>query len=952
MGFPSEQLELTAEISPGADLTADPSTWTWTTLTCTHPSDPSRTISRLMDTPISIRKGVAVGGNQQQTTSATLQLFNHDGALTPELASSPYWPYVDVGTPIRLRMRTTTAVLFQDTFTRTVASGFGTNDSGITYNYYSGTTADLSVNGTTGRISHPSVNVLRMAISNAVYTIRDSDTVFDFSVPALATGAALSIGVQARYQDSLNSLWCSAELLVGGNMQVGVRQQVAGVFTDVAFSGTVGTYSAGVLTRLRVQIVGDRIRMRAWPAASAEPAAWQLDTRQTTFLGAGRHGFLSVTQFGNTNTHPFVFTVDNLTVTQPPYDRVEGYIADIRPVFVPQAGGTTWSTVMVDVGGIGILTEKQQAPSFSPMRRSVQEATEIPVAYWPLEDDDGSTFAVSAFPGGPQMSVVGPAVFGFSSGIPTEQYLSRYGTKPMVSVAAGARLSGVVPQSAVVTEWAVSVIGDFFAPGVSPPLAEMRIVQWDTPSGTHNRWALIASGTLGYVVRAYNDALGTTTDVVTYSAASFVRSTYTVEGHQTGGNVFAELFINDISIASGTVASTQAPITRLTINPDRVNTTASTDPYGIRFVVGHARVLDEITAHDTPHYTVVETGVTVTSSTAWYQEPAHRRLERLCQEERVPFQYRGTPGTTGMTLLNAQQDGTFTSLTGAAVEAESGGLLYEHRFGYEYLPRSVRYNQAAKLVINMATYAYADSTDSGDVLVPQLDSRATNYWTVTRTNGASGSWAADAAYRKRRGTIAEERTLDVLTDDVTTDHAAWRVHLGVDGVGANYPSVLLDLAANPGLIDAWLYCLLGDRVQRTNQPTIAGVGTIDQVLVGTVETISPTSWEVVAAVTAATVWDVGVWDDGVSRYAPYATTLSSGITTTALSLTMAGEPWTTGAVATLLEVDGEQMLTSNISGSGSGPYTVTLSARSVNGVVKAHLTGAPVNLANPVHWAL
>lgn len=950
MAFPEQQLELFAEVALGADVTADPSTWTWTTLLCAHPSFPSQTISRVTATPITIKKGVAVGGSQQQTTSATIETFNHDGALTPALASSPYWPYVDAGTPIRLRMRTNISALFTDTYNRVVASGFGTSDSGLTYNYAGGTTGDMSINGTAGLMSVPGTNVTRRATIAAAFTPRDLDVSWECSVPATATGAQLYVGAHLRYVDANNNVWATVSFLTSGNIQLVVWVVVAGLGTPIAATTVAPTtYSGGTKISCRAQIVGDRVRMRAWQTAGVEPSAWHLDVRQTTYSVGGRAGLQAWVPSGNTNTNPVVFTVDNLTIFQPPYDRVEGYIADVRPTFLP-AGGATWSTVQIDVGGIGMLTEKQQAPSYSPMRRSVQLASITPIAYWPLEDDQGATFGASAFPGGPNMSVTGPAVFAFSSGTPTAQYLSRFGTKPMVSVAAGARLTGVVPQSAVAGEWAVSFVAACYAPDV-PGITELRIAQWETPSGTQNRWAMVALSAGGYVVRSYSDATGTATDVATYPTISFGdQLTFTIEAHQSGGSVAIELFFNDVSSASGSITGTQGPVTRVTMNPDRTNTTGSLTSFGIQFVVGHVRVVDEITVPDTPHYTVPETSDVVYAIDAWYLEPAHRRLERLCAEERVPFQFRGDPATTGMTILNAQQDGSFTSLTEAAVEAESGGLLYEHRFGYEYLPRSARYNQAVKLTINMATYATGG--DPEEVLVPQLDSRAANFWTINRTNGASGSWAADAAYRQRRGTIVEERTLDVLTDDVLTDHASWRVHLGVDGVGANYPSVLLDLAANPSLIDAWLSCSLGDRVQRTNQPSIAGVGTIDQVIVGVSETISPTSWDVVLSAQPASVWDVGVWDDGVSRYSPSSTTTSGSMTTTVLSFTMSGEAWTTGAVVILLEIDGEHMTTSNISGSGTGPYTVTLSARSVNGVVKTHASGAAVKLANSTYWAL
>jgi hypothetical protein len=935
-------LDIVARIAPGADLTADPSTWVFVDLTCPSPVNPAQTISRVLNTPITVKRGIAVGGTNAQTTSATVQCFNLDGALTPQLVTSPYWPYVDAGTPIQVAVRNQDALT--DTFTRTASNGWGAGE-GITWIT---TGSSFAVGGTNATWAHATRNVVRTTRTDQ--TRYDCDVTFDASIPTLATGQNAVIGPILRNVSNHN-IWTHLEFMPTGGITVTVRHVSVGatVYTTDAQQVVASlTYSAGTMIRCRTLLEGDRVRVKAWLASGSEPSTWALDVTVVHF-GSGLVGMQSWLPSSNTNTLPFTFTVDNFVVVEPYMPRVQGYITDVRPMFIPQPDGSTWSTVMIDIGGVGSRLEKQQSPAESPLRRSVRTATVTPIAYWPLEDAEGSTVAASAFPGGPKMLPTGPVVFSFSQGVPVEQFLSKYGTKPMASVAAGARLAGVVPATAVQNEWAISLVAEFLAPEVTPSLSEMRILQWDTPSGTHNRWALIATPP-GYTVRAYNDGAGTTTNVAVFTTGSFVgQLTYTVEGHQNGGNIDVELFANDNSIATGSVAGTQARATRVVVNPDGVNTTASVTPRGLKFVVGHVRVVDEVSVHDTPFYTVPETSQVVSAIYAWYYEPAHRRLKRLCDEERVPFRFLGDPGTTGMTVLNSQQDGAFLDLIKAAAEAESGGLLYEAGFGYEYLPRSARYNQAAGLTIDLDAYKYSDG-DAADVLVPQLDSRAANFWTISRTNGSSASFAADLAYRLRRGTINEERTLDVLTDDVLDDHAAWRTHVNVDAQGANYPSIPVDLAANPELLYNWLGCGIGSRVQRLNQPTVAGSGTIDQVIEGITETISPTSWTVTAAATAGTVWDVGVWDDPGTVYSPTATTLSSPLNTTALSLSMNGETWITGAVSLTLEIDGEWMTVSNIS--GSGPYTVTIAARHVNGLVASHLAGASVRLATPARYAL
>lgn len=940
--FPDDDLELTAEAAFGADLTADPSTWVFTDLS-----------PRVVDNPITISRGVLVGTGTSKTGAATgLTLLNTDGWLTPQLPTSPYWPYVDVGTPVRLSVRTNTTALVTDTFSRTVASGWGTSDDGQTW---TGTT-NLSVAGNKGVVSLTAPNTTRRTRVNRAH--RDIECVFDVSIAAVSTGASTYTGTELRSVAlATDSLFALLEFGVGGAVRWNFYQTVASVSTVLAFGPQPGlTYTAGTVIRCRVQAVGATLRARAWLASGTEPQDWALTaTVPEPVSSYAWTGFYTWLLSGNTNSLPNPVSIDNVSFTPARVPRFEGYITDVRPTFLPQSDGTTFSTVQIDLGGVGTRLERRSSPAFSPMRRSIQLAPVPPVGYWPLEDDEGATYAVSAYPGGSRMVVVGPAVFGFDQGTPTDVYLSRYGTKPLVSVAAGAKLTADVPLSSVVSEWAVSVIAEFYVPEVVGP-TEIRVLQWWT-AGTFARWAIVGTSA-GYQVRAYNDAAGTVTTAVTSTPAFVGQPTYTVEAEQNAGNIDVRLYVNDLLQATGSVAGTLAPVSKISVNPDQANTTASLTPRGIKFLAGHVRVVDETSVADTPFYSPPETGQVVTAKNAWYQEPAHRRVARQCAEERVPFTLLGNPGSTGYTLLNAQQDGSFTDLITTAAESESGAILAEAGFGYAYLARTGRYNQSAALVVDLAVYRRMGGDDPAEVLVPKLDARAANYWTVQRWNGAEGSYAASETYRDRRGTINEQKTLDVLLDSDTDLHAQWRVHTAVDAQAANYPNLTLDLAANPGLIDAWLGCAVGSRVQRTNQPTIAGLGVVDQVIDGITETIGPRSgssppmWTATLDCSPATVWDTGVWDATTSLWQPTNTTITALLSTTSVSFTVNshGEPWITGAVSLRLQIDAEVITATNISGSGS-TYTFTVT-RSVNGVVASHASGAQVVFAVPTRWAL
>lgn len=956
MGFPTDQqLELTAEAAWGADLTAAPTTWTWTDLG----TDTAAMLTRLIAQTITIQRGCTVGGITSQQTTATIQALNTDGYLTPKLATSPWWPNVDVGTPIRLSIRDRANLVA--TFTApAVINGWPDADTGETWT--PGTASVASSTGTQGRVTVPSVNTSHNIRSTR--TERDTDILFDTSVAAVALGQPIPVGVVVRPSGTgTYRLYCHLNYGLLGQLGLQVSRYYGSPSTFTALSAVTSavTYSAGTLIRCRVQVFGPQVRMRAWLASGTEPGTWDIDITQTSSIVTGWNAALSATDriavrvnvpAGNTNILPVVVTVDTITIAQMPSARVEGYITDVRPTFEPLAGGLTWSTATIDIGGVGSRLERADAPPLGPLRRSVEKSDPPPIAYWPCEDAEGSTIAVSAFPGFEPMLVTGPAVFAFAGDVPEILYQSRFGSKPMISLAAGAKLSGVVPPTTVQDQWVVSLVAEYYAADILPAITELRVAEWTT-TGTHNRWALVALAAGGHKIRAYSDSLGTTVDVVT-DPTVFVSGqlTYSIQAVQNGANIDCQILYNDNGYATGSVAGILAQPTRIVINPDRVNVTSSVTPAGLRMIVGHIRVVDDYLIADLPNYYDAEQGLAPWSGTAWFHESAHGRAGRLSTEERVPFTLVGDPASTGMTILNAQQDGTFGTLMEAAVDSESGALLYEHAFGYAMLDRTARYNQPVALTVDMATYNYSDGTDPADVLVPQLDARLPNVITVQRANGATGSYAADEAYRKRRGTISQGYTLDVLSDDDPRQHATWRVHTNVDAKDALYPSLQVDLAANPTLIDSWLSCDIGSRVQRTNQPVIAGYGTIDQVVLAITETIGPDTWLAVCDAAPAQVWDVGTWDAATSLWQPTTSALAAGITTTALSMSVDGhgEPWTTGAVSLLIQVGAEHLAVSNIS--GAGPYTFTISARSINGVVQAHLTDDLITFVDPTVWAL
>lgn len=78
------------ELAFGADLTADPATWSWVELS-----------DRALGS-VRIEAGKADESGQTKSTSCAVRLDNTDGWLTPRMPTSPYWPNVRLQTPIRV----------------------------------------------------------------------------------------------------------------------------------------------------------------------------------------------------------------------------------------------------------------------------------------------------------------------------------------------------------------------------------------------------------------------------------------------------------------------------------------------------------------------------------------------------------------------------------------------------------------------------------------------------------------------------------------------------------------------------------------------------------------------------------------------------------------------------------------------------------------------------------
>jgi hypothetical protein len=215
------------------------------------------------------------------------------------------------------------SAIAQDTFTRSVASGWGTANTGGAYTAAQGTTSgSTSVNGSGGTIS-----LVTAATGRGFYlpsvSVLNSDSLVDVSTSLVPVGGtfgqvgyitARRVAANTEYRVRLRilpnkSVHLSFVKVVGNTTEVQVG-------SDVVVSGL--TDAAGTVFRLRFDVTGTSpttLRAKAWAASGAEPASWQLTATdsEAALQAAGSPGLRAYLGGSATNTPTWLF--DNFTVT-------------------------------------------------------------------------------------------------------------------------------------------------------------------------------------------------------------------------------------------------------------------------------------------------------------------------------------------------------------------------------------------------------------------------------------------------------------------------------------------------------------------------------------------------------------------------------------------------------------------------------------------------------------
>lgn len=906
MAFPATPLDIVAAIAPGADPVS-PTGWVFTDI-----SDDVRSASG-----VTITAGRTDELGQVDATRVACTVDNTTGDYCRTNPLGAYFGRLSRGTPLEVRV-----TRISDTFSRTTSPGLGTDAvSGLAWTHLG--SSNWATTGAVGTCTLAAANTATHAFVQAAAGA-DVEITGTVALSAVTTGAAWVHAVIVRAIDSSNLYRLHVEFTTAGTISCKIAKTVGGTFIDLTANTATGvSYSAGTAIAYRARVVGSTLQIRAWLASGSEPSTWTAQVDDDEFPEAGVPGIYSWRVAGNTNAGSLVATIDNYRID---------VIRAITPVPEwPARWDQSGNDATVPIAGAGVLRRLSQGqPALrSPIYRQLSGLTSYVQGYWPLEDQSGATVATSALSGG-QAATVTDVDFG-SDDCP-----------PGASAAATLNTAGASRIFGRVTRWTAPTNGYaammyIRLPTLSAsagPVAGNRVMTLTTV-GTVVKWVIYATSTGWYIEGYLADGtlqVNTGSFAYTYTPSQWMALQleaiedgsdvdWALLWHQVGGTVFQS--------ASGTFAGTADRATSVEIRGPVDST-----------MVSHLWVGDDLLPFVDSTFQLVSDG--------YAGETAGARMVRLADEESLPLVVVGDTADTSP--MGAQTSATLLDLLRECEDADLG-VLHERGAGLGYLTRASRYNTGPVMVLDFASGHIAAPPEPTDD-----DQRLRNQVTVTRSRGSSVT-ARDEDSIAVDGLYSDDLTVNVETDGQATDHAYWRLHLGTLE-GLRWPSITLDLARNPSLIDEWCRVRIGSRITIANPPDQVGTDGLDLIVEGWTETLSEHEWKAVLACSPASAWQVAVYDGTDSRYDLATCTMSSTATAGATSLTLAitaEEAWSTTAEPYDLFISGERVtVTSMAARTGSvGAYQqVATVTRAVNGISKSLPAGAEVHIADPARYAI
>jgi len=611
---------------------------------------------------------------------------------------------------------------------------------------------------------------------------------------------------------------------------------------------------------------------------------------------------------------------------------------------------STGSDVWVDVIVSGPIRRLAQGPA--PAHSVIYNALTMPVssgvrAYWPCEDATGSTSLASGVGFGSAMTFTGtPTLAGYAD----------FAASDPVVLMAGNVLTGSVTGYSDPTATQVRFLCFIPSAGLTDGKVICSIDQEDYSAGSAQFWELYYTTTGNTLILRSCASDGTLLGAeLTHTPDVRGRQMYvSIEFQEAGTAITRYLRLYDLTTKTSYDVSDVENVTSLTRVTGVKFGPASRSVVG---PIGTSGLTDVALGHITVEDTITPFTILGTAHLNPVGEAAGRRIQRLCAESGIPFEWTGDLDDT--VSMGAQGKQNVLALMREA-ELADGGILYESRGGLAYRTRASLYNQDPQLTLDYAAFNLAE------IPTPVEDDRylqnqvSVTVDDVTQTSSLTSGALSISQPPAGVGVYGTPLTLNLASSSAALVQAAWRVHMGtVDE--PRYPRISVNLAHSsitPALKRAVLGLRPGDRILVQNPPAWLPPGSIDQIVLGIdPETITHFEDRITFVCAPASPYRVGVADSVLLGKADTSgSTLTADITSGATSFTVttaSGALWSTDAAQypITVRVGGEDMTVSAVSG-GSSPQTFTISARSVNGVVKAHSAGESLSLSQPAVAAL
>lgn len=899
--------------------------------------------------PITIRTGRKDRSKTPDPGTCMLTFENEDGAFTPRNPTSPFVGSLNRYTPIAVLLDE-----MRDTFSRVVASGWSSTDTGETYATKSvgGTilATDYSVDGQHGNHLIPAAASYRMSYLGAASgakTAYNGEVVVDWTLPFTdVTGGAVEPGnVALRLQSDTQYYLVRVTVETDETLKVRIMKD-----DTVTLAGPVTvpgvTHAAGQVVWVLGGAYDDTIYANVWVGdLDDRPAGWLLEADDTTY-GYGFFGVRTGAASGNTNV-PFTCSYGDALFYPSQFN---GEVPEWPQEFSDDGVDMV---VPIEAGGILRRLSDDDEDMDSTLRRYYTKVSSpLPAYCWPLDGGTESTGGLAA---------IGPNPLNLFVGADSPPF---FAIDPK-SVFGHFELSSWLPKGPSLGGLAQLTNQDFEAGNkdlLQVPLTNYFALDFVRAGGLNTKDIASVFFLLGGPSRSFEVTFDHVADTIKFewyaNNVNMVSSSVTASALATnafdGGPHHYRLDVFD----AGASRSWRLFMDGSQINSGTTSATFPTDIHGInlqallpidkvpRCCFYAVAIYNDVNAPD-----VINPYTAMLGHSGEYVD---NRLVRILNEEGIRH---FIPGFSTVTKVGPQFQETLVGQLDEAMRTDGG--LYRELLSARALhfdPRNDMINAPVAVTLDVGAGEtappYLPVDDDKDLVnVVKANKREGGTYTYEVSSGRLGSQdpKLGGAGRKKRDVHANPYSDSQLPGIAQLEAARGTLDL------SRYPRVRVDLTApeiagDPALYRAVRNVYVSNRVKLTNMSRWHQVVDADLLVIGVEKELTPYLYRVEWNCAPYAPDEVFVLNqDRLGGESLTTAQLDAGVTGTFQATATGISVWTVDAadfpmdvfVGGLPGVPGERVTLSGISGAGP-TQTFTVTARGVNGFTKTWPAGTSV----------